>query len=176
MNSGHKFTLDLQVTPTGTMGSVTVPLDGKQATAQIIVIGGTTYMKGRQFWETAITSTNGAQAGKVAANLFGDRWVKMPNSKSLAQAAPTSLKELASEFDTSDTITKRERKAIGGRPAIGIADSSSIMYVATTGKPRPLLIVPTGAGDQGQLAFSDYDAPVTITAPTDAIDLAKLQP
>ena len=176
VESGHKFTLDLQLTPAGTMGSVTVPFDGKPATAQIIVLGKTTYMKGRQFWETAITSTNGAQAGKIAANLFGDRWVKMPSSQSLAQAAPTSLKELSSVFDTSDTITKKERKTIGGRPTIGIADSSSIMYVATTGKPQPLLIVPTGAVDQGQLGFSDYDVPVTITAPTDSIDLAKLHP
>ena len=48
------------------------------------------------------------------------------------------------------------------------------LYVAATGKPFPLQITKEGK-ESGKVTFSRWDQPVTLTAPSGAIDISKLQ-
>jgi hypothetical protein len=46
--------------------------------------------------------------------------------------------------------------------------------VATSGKPYPLQIA-KGGSESGTITFSDWNKPVTITAPSNAVDLSELK-
>ena len=65
---------------------------------------------------------------------------------------------------------------IEGQKAVGITDQahSGTLYVATTGKPYPVAVVQNGGGG-GKLLFNAWDAPVTVQAPANAIDIEALE-
>ena len=48
------------------------------------------------------------------------------------------------------------------------------LYVATTGKPFPVELTKNGT-DGGTIAFAEWDKPVTLTAPANAVDIEQLQ-
>jgi hypothetical protein len=172
--ASETITMDLHLGRDGSEGTVKAPVGGKSITISLIGVDGKFFMKSPALWR----SVGGAAAG----NLIGDRWVLVPpkNAKDFAELQQmTDLRKFAEEVLRTDgkPITKGEPTVVDGKPAIPLIDNGAKMYIATTGSPYPLKIESDEPAKDGKgIDFSDYNAPHTVTAPTDALDLSELQP
>lgn len=172
VESGETINLDLFLGTEGARGTMGAPIEGKTVSVSILSTKSDFYLKSPQMWR--------AVGGAPMADLIGDRWVLVPKDdsadfKEFEQL--TDLKTVANElFDTKgDKVTKGETTVIDGVPAIGLVGSDGTLYVATTGTPYPLKIVPKKPKKPGEeLAFLDYDAPLDVAPPANALDLSKL--
>ncbi len=65
---------------------------------------------------------------------------------------------------------------VAGQAAVGVRDTaqSGTLYVATTGPAYPIQIAKLGAGG-GAITFSEWNRPVTLTAPTNAVGIEQLE-
>ncbi len=74
-------------------------------------------------------------------------------------------------------LTKGATTTIGGQQAIELKETGTpytgSIYIATAGKPYPILIVKHGQ-ETGQTTFSGWNQPITLSAPANAIELSKL--
>lgn len=135
---------------------------------EIVRIDEATYVRGDQGYYESINEAD-------AAELLADRWVRLAPDAA-AQYQYFTLEGLAlSITDYVVTLEGEVRKEDAGDTPAVVAGSpeGSRLWAANTGEPYPLRLDMAGA-DQGRIEFSDYDADVTITAPTDVVDLAEL--
>jgi hypothetical protein len=58
--------------------------------------------------------------------------------------------------------------------AVNDVTKGGTLYVATTGKPYPVEIVKTGS-QPGRVDFDHFNESVTLTAPSNAIDIAQFK-
>ncbi|HYM46448.1 MAG TPA: hypothetical protein VES65_09885 [Solirubrobacteraceae bacterium] len=139
---------------------------------ELIVVGDTVYIKG----SPAFYSHFG---GAAAAQLFQGKWLKAPASTG-ELATLASLTNLGKIFDqalaSSGTLAKGATTTVDGQQVVELRDTTKngSLYVATTGKPYPVEIVKRGS-ESGKITFSRWNQPVTLTAPSNAIDLSQLQ-
>ncbi len=138
----------------------------------LIVVGDTIYLKG----SPAFYSHFG---GSAAAQLFQGKWLKAPVSGGElgSLAGLTNLTQLLSQTLASHgTLVKGPTSTVAGTPVIELHDTSDngSLFVATTGKPYPIQIVKHGS-ETGQITFTDWNHPVSLSAPSGAIDLSQLQ-
>jgi hypothetical protein len=58
---------------------------------------------------------------------------------------------------------------------VAIRDTSdnSKLYVAATGKPYPVAIVGGKKGQSGAITFDDWNKSVSLSAPSNAVDIGK---
>jgi hypothetical protein len=138
---------------------------------QLIQIHGTVYIKGSSAFYRQI-------AGPAAAQLLQGRWLKAPaSSGNLAPLA--SLTDLSTLLDTAlaahGPLTKGSVTSVNGQKVIGVTDTSTggTLYVATTGPPYPVQITMSGGGSG--IRFAQWNQPVSVFAPANAIDLTRLQ-
>jgi hypothetical protein len=167
----ERFGIDMRYVGSSAQGTISVAGEP----IEIRRVGQTVYAKGsRAFWTGRVPAP--------AVELLTGKWLKSPVKGSrLAELAPlTNLSEAADGILEPDgKVTKGERKTIAGTPAIALvsggADSGKL-YVATTGKPYPLQIIPTDSKESGQVTFSDFGKRVTISPPPAelVIDVSKL--
>jgi hypothetical protein len=139
---------------------------------ELIVIGDTIYIKG----SPAFYSHFG---GSAAAQLFQGKWLKAPVSGGElgSLAALTNFGKLLDQSLTSHgTLAKGVTTTLAGQPVIELRDTShnGSLFVATTGKPYPIQIVKHGS-ETGHIAFTDWNQPVSLSTPSNAIDLSQLQ-
>ncbi|HMD57585.1 MAG TPA: hypothetical protein VKG82_08960 [Solirubrobacteraceae bacterium] len=118
-------------------------------------------------------------AGPAAARLLRGRWLKVPASSgefaSLAQL--TSLGDLLdSTLASHGKLALVGTTTVQGRQAVAVTDTSEggTLYVAATGTPYPLEISKAGSS-AGRISFDRWNQPVTLTAPTNAINITQLQ-
>jgi hypothetical protein len=116
---------------------------------------------------------------KAAVQLFKGKWLKGSPSDSSFQSFGelTSIKSLMGSL-TQDhgTLSKGSNSTVNGQKAIALDSSKGgTMYVATTGKPYPLQVTKTSGSQTGKVTFSKYNQAFSITAPSNSIDLDKLQ-
>jgi hypothetical protein len=160
--------LDLRlVAGGGAVGDVTQGGDK----LQLVRIGPTAYVKGD-------AATIKSLAGAKAAQKLGGRWLKLP----IADPAYKSIKMLTAMSDlvgsavspNGSTLTKLPRRTIRGVPVIGLEDQGrGVLYIAATGQPYPVEI--DGApGQHDKVVFSDWNTPVTLQAPANAIGIKQL--
>jgi hypothetical protein len=74
-------------------------------------------------------------------------------------------------FQTKDLVIKGAHKVVRGVRTVGVTSphsSAQTAYVAVTGKPYLMLIVPRIKGVDYSLNFSDYGKPVAVAAPPGA--------
>lgn len=172
-SGGESFTVDMRYSPDKAIG--TVSSSGQKI--ELRRIDKTIYLKAdKAFW----TQT----AGAAAAELLGGKYLKAPlTDQRVAQLASFTDKDAFVEevLDDTGTITKGEPKDVRGTPAIALVskdtDGGGTLYVATTGEPLPLQLLPVAASsDTGTLDFLDYGKAVTVEVPPAAqtIDVTKL--
>jgi hypothetical protein len=105
-----------------------------------------------------------------------ERWF-VPRTHRLLEFRPlTNLKQLMNQILSSHgTIEKGHETKVDGQPAVALTDTTQggTLYVATTGPAYPLELAP-GKGKGGSIAFTDWEQPMTLTAPPKSIDYAKL--
>ena len=162
------MSVDLHLaTGKGASGSMTV--EGQPI--QIVEVGNGFYMKaGETFYKQV--------GGGAAAQLLKDKWLKTPTGSGefASLGALTSLdKLLSSTLTTTGTLTKGSTTTINGQPVVGITDAKKgTLYIATTGPAYPVAIVKEGT-DSGKIVFDEWNKPVTLTAPSNSVDLSQLE-
>jgi hypothetical protein len=166
-----RFDIDMRYAQASAQGTVSVaaePIEMRR-------IGKTVYVKGsREFWTGRVPAP--------AVELLTGKWLKSPvtSSRLGPLASLTDLSEAADGIlDPDGKVTKGERKTVAGTPAIALVSDGADggkLYVATTGKPFPLQIVPTDPKESGQVTFSDFGKRVTVSPPPAdlVIDVSKL--
>ncbi|MEA2197176.1 MAG: hypothetical protein QOJ25_1227 [Solirubrobacteraceae bacterium] len=116
--------------------------------------------------------------GAAAAQVFQGKWLKAPASGRFASLAHlTDLHTLLSTvLSTHGALTKVGTATVNGQSAVGIRDTTNggTLYVATTGQPYPLEIRKGGTSG-GRITLGNFDAPVSLTPPANAIDISKFK-
>jgi hypothetical protein len=166
--SGTPLSLDLQL-ERGTGGSGHIEIGGYRF--DLVRIDGRLYFKAD---EAALNHF----AGSVVAKLLAGRWFVVPaGSGGFGSFTPfTDLQKLMKQILTaSGRVEKGDETKVDGQPAQALTDTKNggTLYVATTGPAYPLQLKP-GKGKSGTISFTDWDQPVTLTAPKDALDYKKL--
>jgi hypothetical protein len=141
---------------------------------ELIVVGDTIYVKG----SPAFYSHFG---GAAAAQLFQGKWLRAPVSGSelSSLAALTDFGKLLDQtLAGHGTLVRGSTSTVASQPVVELHDTSrnGSLFVATTGSPYPVEIVKGGSGSEtGHISFTDWNAPVSLSAPAGAIDLSQLQ-
>jgi hypothetical protein len=168
-SGGTPLTLDMDLV-SGRGGRGQISENG--LSFELIVVGDTVYIKG----SPAFYSHFG---GAAAAQLFQGKWLQAPvSSGELASLASlTNLSRLLDQALAShDTLAKGATTTIAGQPVVELrgATNTGSLYIATTGQPYPIEVVKRGS-ETGHVSFTRWNDPVSLTAPSGAIDLSQLQ-
>jgi hypothetical protein len=165
--NGTPFTLDLS-TARGKGAKGSVSIRGLQF--DLVKIGDTAYVKGSDAFYRHFAG--------AAAQLIHGRWVKAsatsPRFRSFAALASISglFAEIASNHGK---LVNEGKKTYQGQQAVVIRDTSdnSRLYVAARGKPYPLALAGGNRKQSGRITFGDWNKPVSLTAPANAIDISS---
>ena len=138
----------------------------------LVRIGDTAYIRGSDAFYTRF-------AGAAIAQILHGKWLKA----SITSGRFRSLDPLTNLGLLLDRVSSHHGKLVNdgkttykGQDAVAIRDTSdnSKLYVAATGKPYPLAIVGGGRGQSGAITFDDWNKSVSLSAPSDAIDISSL--
>jgi hypothetical protein len=165
--SGVPLTLDLRLV-SGKGGSGKISEGG--LSFQLIDVGNTVYIQGSKlFWQHF--------GGAAAAKAINGRWLKAPDNGQFASVATlTNMQKLMGALLLSHGhLIKGGTSTLNGQQVVSVTDKSKggTLYVATTGPAYPLEIKKIGGGG-GQITFDQYNQPVTLTAPANAVSLSAL--
>jgi len=166
LSSGSPLALDLRLVA-GKGGKGRVTANG--ITFDMVRIGPTAYFKaGPKFWQ--------GFGGTTASALLANRWLKAPSATGkLAAFTPlTDIRKLFTALlDVHGNLEKTGESTIDGVEVIGVRDKTrgGTLYVATTGTPYPVALRRTG---NGGISFDRWNEPVTLKAPSGAVDLSGL--
>jgi len=169
VSGGSPITLDLELV-SGKGGRGQISEGG--LSFNLIQVDDTAYISG----SPAFYSHFG---GPAAAQLLEGKWLKAP-ATSGSFSSLGSLTDLNQLLNTAlsdhGALSKGPTTTIDGQQVLSVSDAShgGTLYVATTGKPYPIEISKAGKTG-GKISFSDWNAPVTLEAPKDAIDLSQLE-
>ena len=140
---------------------------------ELIELEGTVYIKGSAAFYKHF-------AGAAGAQLLQGKWLKAP-ATSASFAGLSSLTELHKLLDAAlansdKALVKTATSTVKGQAVVGVKDTAQgeTIYVATTGRPYPVAATKRGAGG-GTIAFAEWDKPVVLTAPANAVDIEQLQ-
>ncbi len=168
-SGGSPITLDLNlVAGKGATGELTE----NKASFKLILLGGTAYISGSPSFYRSL-------GGTAAVQLLAGKWLKA-SATTGEFASFGSLADMRKLIDTTLTghgaLTKGAISTVNGQQAIAITDTTKhgTLYVASTGKPYPIQISKDGA-EAGKISFDRWNQPVTISAPTNSIDLSELK-
>jgi hypothetical protein len=161
------LTLDLHVAkPSNATG--TISLGGTHV--RLVRLGNTVYLNGdRGFWTKLL--------GAAAARRYAGRWLKASaTSSSLAgYARLTDINQFFNgTINSRGTLEKKGTTTYNGQKVIAIVDNGKnggTFYVAASGKPYPVAILGGSGSKTGAIRFSDWNQPVSVTAPKGAIPL-----
>lgn len=171
---GQQISLDLTVgkdTADGTLG-----IKGQQVDVRLV--GGTFYMRAPAAFYESLGKTGGAAIGQ----LVGGKWFSVPLDNSAAAQQFASFQAFTDKSTLFDSLLKDAENAtvkgtgdVSGQPVVLLDDAKGgTLAVATTGEPYPLQVSGSGDGSAGTINFTDWNAPVNVTAPAGAIDIGGL--
>ncbi|MFF0485023.1 hypothetical protein [Streptomyces sp. NPDC004435] len=176
-NDGKDMTLDFSVDDKGScQGTMSAGAEGK---AEVMRTGGFTYMKADDAFYKSTGGEEGASAeeGAAIAALLNGRWMKMPaddaDSNDLGEFC--DLKAIFADMDKETETTGLTREAdadVDGTAAVVLKSKAdkkgetTTLYVAKdSAKPYILRSVTAGGEEPGSVTLSDYNKPLTVTAP-----------
>ncbi len=189
VTAGTPLTLDLSlVAGKGGRGRITE----KGLSFELIELEGTIYIKGSSAFYKHF-------AGAAAAQLLQGKWLKA-SATNASFAGLSSLTELHKLLDAAFASSDRSLVSTGtstvnGQAVVGVKDTAQneTLYVATTGKPYPVAVTKSDATETGghspstsiphsssasaggTISFGEWDKPVTLVAPANAVDTEQLQ-
>ena len=193
-DQGQSGTLDLQVASSAGL-SGTIMYQG--GAVKVIVLPTAVYVNVDAKILAAAAALGGGSAGAATQQFaqYAGKWIKLidltklPKTGTLGKVDNYSdLSKLSDSLKSATgTVTLADKKTINGQSTQGVtisdptsgAAGGAIIYLATGGNHLPVEIVPTppAAGASatavtGKLDFSDYNKPVSISAPAGAVDLS----
>jgi hypothetical protein len=168
-SSGTTVSLDLHIA-SGKGATGTVSEQG--LSFKLIDVGASVYIYGSRAFYSHF-------GGSAAAKLFEGKWLKAPaNTPEFASLADlTNLHALTSKlFEHAQTLHSGGLTTFAGEQALRLLESvhGGEMLIATHGNPYPLLVAKSGS-EGGRITFSEWNAPVSLKAPANAIDISELQ-
>lgn len=168
-SGGTQLKLDLHIAQgQGAKGSISEgPLS-----FELIRAGNDVYIKGSAAFYQHF-------AGSEAAKLLQGKWLQAPaNSGEFATLGNlTNMRQLiGTVLGQHGNLAKGGTSTVNGKKVVAVKDESKggVLYVATTGKPYPVEISKSGSGG-GSVTFDEWNAPVSIAAPSNAINIEKLK-
>lgn len=167
-SGASRITLDLDMARKGAKGSMTTGGLG----FDLVRIGSTAYIRGSDAFYKHY-------AGAGVAQLLHGKWIKasVVQGRFAALAPLTSLRQLFAGISAHHgRLVNQGRTTYKGQQVVVIRDASdnSKLYVAATGKPYPLAIAGGKKGRSGSITFADWNVPVSLSAPKNALDLSQL--
>jgi hypothetical protein len=171
--SGQQVSLNLTLgkdVADGTLG-----IKGQQVDVRLV--DGKFYLRAPAAFYDAIGS-----GGSAIGQLVGDKWFSVPLDSSSAAAQFAAFKSFTNKSELFDSLLKDAAQAtvkgtgdVSGQPVVLLDDAKGgTLAVATTGEPYPLQVTGGKNGNSGTINFTDWNAPVNVTAPANAIDLGSL--
>ena len=117
-------------------------------------------------------------AGAAVAQLLHGRWFKasIDNARFASLRPVTDVGLLLGKVSSNHgKLVNDGKTTYKGTDVVAIRDTSdnSKLYVAATGKPYPVAIVGGKEGQSGTVTFGDWNAHVSLSAPSGAIDISK---
>ena len=187
---GEETSLDL-VLGTDT-GEGTIVTQG--VTLSTVSVDGNLYFKtSGDGWATLLRSAgDGADnaAGKALGDLVGDKWLKLPANPDSLDAAGGLIGVLLGTLggliqkdalleaflSPDDTPAVKGTGDVNGTPVVFLDDSEGggTLSIQTVGEPYPVQITGSDSESSGEINFTDWNAPVSVTAPTDVVDIGEL--
>jgi len=168
-SSGTPITLDLNlVSGKGATGS----MSQSGLSFKIVDSGQFVYINAsKAFWEHI--------GGAAAAQLLNGKWLKAPaNTGNFASLSKlTDVHQLLNALlATHGSLSKGATSTVNGHKVVAVKDATNggTLYVATTGKAYPVEVVKPGA-DAGKLSFDKFNESVTVSPPSDSIDISQLK-
>ncbi|MFD3440453.1 hypothetical protein ACFWU3_23440 [Streptomyces sp. NPDC058685] len=158
------------------VGSISSTFNGGM---QMITTKNALYIKGDKTWyRKQVGKGRDRRMVDFGVALFADRWVKTtPDDPALAIQSSCDIAEMVDSFRDSPTAYKGEESTVDGKPcmvlfATGDGGDIATWHIATQGKPYLLKAVTVG-NNPSEVHFSDFDKPVIIKVPVDAIDASQ---
>lgn len=138
----------------------------------LVRIGNTAYIKGSDDFYKHF-------AGAAVAQLLHDKWLQasIASGRFAAFAPLTNISLLFDKVASNHgKLANDGEKTFEGQKVVEIRDTSdnSKLYVAATGKAYPVAIVGGKKSQSGTITFSDWNKPLTVSAPKNALDISKL--
>ncbi len=166
-SGGQHIALDMTLVG-GVGGKGKITLGG--LTFQLVGIKNFAYMQAPpEVWQKA-----GAPAS--AAQLLQGKWLRTPASGQFASIAKlTDIHQLFNQLlsERGQHLKNGGTSTVAGQKVVAVLGGNGRLYVATSGKPYPIRLVKTGS-DAGRLDFDHFNQSVTLTAPTNTIDLPQV--
>ncbi|HTZ64057.1 MAG TPA: hypothetical protein VMB51_08130 [Solirubrobacteraceae bacterium] len=170
------LTLDMSYTKDGAHGSVSLfGLD-----YQLIRIGDTLYASGNSRFYQELAQTLSGHAASAVAKLPPGTWLKTTVGKGPGSglAGITDMSsEIALILGSGAPVKKGAETTVNGQAAIELKQIAKLyvgsLFIATSGKAYPIAQHKTGR-ETGQTTFSDWNQPVTLTAPAHATEISQL--
>jgi hypothetical protein len=138
----------------------------------LVRVGDTLYIKGSdEFYKHF--------AGATVAQLLHGKWLKASATQGqLKSLAPlTNIGALFAGISANHgKLENKGATAFQGQRVVEIRDTSdnSKLYVAATGKPYPVAIVGGKQNQSGTITFGNWNANVSLSPPSNALDISKL--
>ena len=186
---GVESSLDLVLGTNASEGTITT--NGVELST--VFVDGKSYFKvSRDGWATLLGSggAEGKAAGKEIDGLVGDKWLLLPaDPGSLDDAGGLLGVTLAglSGFFQKDFLlegllspeggaTVKTTGDVNGTPVVFLEDAKGeyTLAIQTVGEPYPVQVKGGGANGSDAVTFTNWNAPVNVTAPTDVVDISEL--
>lgn len=175
-SDGQSLKIDMHYGAGVSTGSLT--LGGSRI--DLIEAGGKTYFKAPdEFWRKQA----GAKADAVLA-VVGGKWVLAPrdNQDFAGLVSFADRNAFVAQLDDKSTphhYVSAPGRTIDGVDTVGVKDTTdgSVLYVARTGTPYPVLGESKDSTGGGTFTFGDWNQPVTADAPPadQTVDLSRLK-
>lgn len=169
IGTSPQASLDLVVTPDASDGTRTAG----DTTLTTRVVDGVIYIKADEaYWTQAF---NAKKAKKI-----GDKWVagQLNNPKLKSFKQTSTMGPLMRQFLVLDASAEVGDVGVAeGQPAVPVTGSVGTLWVATTGRPYPLLLTsPPDQPEASEVRFTQWDKKVVMKAPPkkQTISLADL--
>ena len=181
--------LDLVLGTSASEGTITA--EGGELSVK--AVDGKSYFKASSgSWATLLGSAGaeGKAAGNKIDGLVGDKWLLLPAEPgSLGEAGSVLGVTLAglSGFFQKDFLletllspeggwTVKTTGDVNGTPVVFLEDTKgeSTLAIQTVGEPYPVQAKGGRAQGSGEISFTNWNAPVNVTAPTNILDISEL--
>lgn len=165
-SNGTPLTVDL-TTVRGKGGTGSMSESGLKF--DIVRIGDTVYIRGSDAFYKHF-------AGAAVAQLLHGKWLKAPADHGRLKTL-TPFTDLGALFAAISSyrggLTNEGKTTFEGQSVVAIRDSEGgKLYVAATGKPYPVAIVGGTKGASGTISFDNWNKPVSLSAPSGALDIS----
>jgi hypothetical protein len=133
-------------------------------------------LKSYAYMEASPAVWEKAGAPASAAQQLQGKWLRAPASGQFGSIASlTNIHTLFTQLLTQHgkALKTGGVSTVAGHKVVAVKSDQGTLYVAATGKPYPIEVVKTGS-DGGKIDFDSFDEALTVSAPSNTIDVPSV--